>query len=165
VQILNEPKFQVARRVIGVKGANMKRIIEECNKSYCSGGNMSNEPVKLRLRGNGSGFLEGPDQVEDTAPLNLCVSSRDQKKYEHACQEVIKILKQVYNDYKFFDKKKLGVPKDSGQNLKVMRIESITGPSYLLDLMQNLKKEDNVYNVLYDNCGKKIVQENEFMDR
>lgn len=38
----------------------MKRIIEECNKSYCSGGNLANEPVKLWLRGNGSGFLEGP---------------------------------------------------------------------------------------------------------
>ena len=39
----------------------MKRILEECNKNYCSGENIINEPVKLRLRGYGSGFLEGPD--------------------------------------------------------------------------------------------------------
>lgn len=30
IQIDNESKFQVARRVIGNKGCNMKRIIDEC---------------------------------------------------------------------------------------------------------------------------------------
>ena len=37
----------------------MKRIIEKCNLA-CDGRSME-EPVKLRLRGRGSGFREGPN--------------------------------------------------------------------------------------------------------
>ena len=37
----------------------MKRIIEKCN-SICEGRSME-EPIKLRLRGKGSGFREGPN--------------------------------------------------------------------------------------------------------
>jgi hypothetical protein len=46
VGIENEMTFQVARRIIGVKGGNMKRIVRDTG-------------IKLRLRGRGSGFLEG----------------------------------------------------------------------------------------------------------
>ena len=58
IQIDNEKEFQVARRVIGSKGANMKRIIEECSEGFDKSVNPY-EIVKLRLRGKGSGFKEG----------------------------------------------------------------------------------------------------------
>jgi hypothetical protein len=48
----------VARRVIGSKGSNMKRIIEECSMDFDKNINPY-EIVKLRLRGKGSGFKEG----------------------------------------------------------------------------------------------------------
>lgn len=32
--------------------------------------------VKLRLRGQGSGYKEGPEKLESNEPLHLCVSSR-----------------------------------------------------------------------------------------
>eukprot|EP01066_Platyproteum_vivax_P014015 Platyproteum_vivax@DN6305_c0_g1_i3.p1 len=47
IGVENEKDFQVARRIIGAKGANMKDIVQQ------SGG------AKLRLRGRGSGYLEG----------------------------------------------------------------------------------------------------------
>lgn len=36
----------------------MKRIVEMCNKN--SDGSISHDAVKLRLRGKGSGYKEGP---------------------------------------------------------------------------------------------------------
>lgn len=45
--------------MIGSKGANMKRIIDECSQGFGPDINKY-EIVKLRLRGLGSGFLEGP---------------------------------------------------------------------------------------------------------
>mmetsp|Transcript_9776 Transcript_9776/g.12070 ORF Transcript_9776/g.12070 Transcript_9776/m.12070 type:complete len:101 (-) Transcript_9776:957-1259(-) len=56
IQIPNEREFQVARRLIGAKGCNMKRIISQCQKNMPQ----VSEVVKLRLRGKGSGFKEGP---------------------------------------------------------------------------------------------------------
>ncbi|KAF4744117.1 hypothetical protein FOZ63_021746, partial [Perkinsus olseni] len=46
IGIENDREFHVARRLIGQKGANMKRIVKLSD-------------AKLRLRGQGSGFLEG----------------------------------------------------------------------------------------------------------
>jgi len=72
IQIPNEREFQVARRLIGAKGCNMKRIISQCSKNLPQ----VTEVVKLRLRGKGSGFKEGPKQEESKEPLHLCISSR-----------------------------------------------------------------------------------------
>lgn len=58
IQIENDAEFQVARRLIGAKGYNMKKIVELCSKD--NNGNFLNDSVKLRLRGRGSGYKEGP---------------------------------------------------------------------------------------------------------
>jgi len=54
----------------------MKKIIEVCETKFAylniKGGNL----LKLRLRGQGSGFKEGPDRKESNEPLHLCVSSK-----------------------------------------------------------------------------------------
>jgi hypothetical protein len=57
IQIDNDSKFQVARRIIGSKGCNMKRIVRMCANGVV--GNAHNI-IKIRLRGKGSGFKEGP---------------------------------------------------------------------------------------------------------
>ena len=105
IQIDNEKEFQVARRVIGSKGANMKRIIEDCSKDFDQSINPY-EVVKLRLRGKGSGFKEGPQQLESDDPLNLCISSKYKDKYDYACSEMETLLKKVYEEYKQFYKDK-----------------------------------------------------------
>lgn len=65
----------------------MKRIIAECSQQFYSG-KFADETVKLRLRGKGSNFKEGPERMESQDPLNLCVSSKDPLKYNYACDEV-----------------------------------------------------------------------------
>jgi len=97
VQIENDQKYQVSRRLIGPKGANMKRIIKECS-------NGSNLPIasiiKLRLRGKGSGFLEGPKREECKEPLHLCISSCFYDKYLLAKKRVTELLNKLYADYR-----------------------------------------------------------------
>lgn len=92
IQIENDDDFRICRRVIGQKGVNMKKIIEEvCSKT----GGKAND-VKLRLRGQGSGFREGPNKEESADPLHLCISSKDIDMYNEACNSAEAHLKQVY---------------------------------------------------------------------
>lgn len=50
--------FQLAKRIIGPKGSNMKCIID----ATFDGRKMIPDYLKLRLRGRGSGFKEGPSK-------------------------------------------------------------------------------------------------------
>jgi len=89
IGIQNDKEFQVARRVIGAKGANMKRIV------------MQSE-AKLRLRGEGSGYFEGSGQKESSEPLQLCVSCTNGEQYKSAVRQVEELLKRVYDEYRVF---------------------------------------------------------------
>lgn len=120
IQIENEKEFQVARRLIGPKGCNMKRIVELCSRgSNCQG----HDIVKLRLRGQGSGFKEGPNKAESDEPLHMCVSSRFLDKYQMACKHVQELIQQVYAQYADFCRAKgLRDPR-----ISLRKSESISG--------------------------------------
>ena len=60
----------------------MKRIINKCKSKG------EKETVKLRLRGRGSGYKEGPQNKESDEPLHLCISAKNQKKKKKACAKV-----------------------------------------------------------------------------
>jgi len=89
IGIENDKDFQVARRIIGAKGANMKRVVKQTE-------------AKLRLRGVGSGYFEGAGQKESTEPLQLCVSCTNGDHYASAIRQVEELLKRVYEEYKVF---------------------------------------------------------------
>lgn len=61
--------------------------------------------MKLRLRGIGSGYKEGPDNKESNEPLHLCVSAKNLKVYKLACNAVEKLLNKIYEDYLAYLKK------------------------------------------------------------
>ena len=105
IQIDNDKDFQVARKLIGAKGGNMKQIIENCKEI---GENLEKEGygkikiqdlVKLRLRGKGSGFKEGPKHEESNDPLHLCVSSKYFQVYEKACAFTEDLVNSIYDQY------------------------------------------------------------------
>jgi hypothetical protein len=103
VGIVNEKTFQVARRIIGSKGANMKKIFKDTG-------------AKLRLRGQGSGFLEGTSQQESPEALHLCISAKKIDEYQMAVRKVEELLQGVYREYRAHCKQKdLPIP-----NLRVV---------------------------------------------
>jgi len=89
IGIEEEPKFKVTRRVLGSHGKFVKAIAESTG-------------AKLRLRGRGSGFLEGVEQLESTDELMLCVSAPDAACYADAVRLVRELLVGVYQDYHVF---------------------------------------------------------------
>ena len=93
IGIENDKEFQVARRLIGMKGSNMKRINKETE-------------AKLRLRGRGSGYLEGAAKVESPEPLHLCISCVNQTGYRQAVALVSELLLNIYEEYRRFCKAK-----------------------------------------------------------
>jgi hypothetical protein len=106
IAIDNDKDFQVARRLIGVKGSNMKQINKETD-------------AKLRLRGRGSGYLEGLSKTESPEPLHLCVSCINQEGYRKAINMVSELLESVYEDYrKFCKNKNLPIPAYLKVNLR-----------------------------------------------
>lgn len=92
VGIEDDSKFRIVRRIIGQGGENMKRIAEESG-------------AKLRLRGRGSKFLEGPEQQESMDDLMLCVSSQDKAGFEDAKGLVSELLRNIYHSYDVFCQK------------------------------------------------------------
>ena len=96
ILILNDKEFQIARRLIGSKGCNMKKIIDECKLLEPH----SNDIVKLRLRGRGSGYKEGPQNKESDEPLHLCISAKNKEGMEKASECINELLSKIYEDYK-----------------------------------------------------------------
>lgn len=95
---------------------------------------MSNDVVKLRLRGKGSGFREGPRQEESREPLHLCISSRFYDKYQLACNMAQELLFNVYEEYKKYCEKhrrELRIADPGAQTingvLQVKKNEIVTG--------------------------------------
>jgi len=118
IQIENDRSFQVTRRVIGPKGRNMKNILDACSKG-CVG--RTQEVVKLRLRGRGSGFKEGPNHQESDEPLHLCVSSPYLQKYKEACEMCKELLNNVYTKYKEFCERR----GKSKPHLQIRMVENV----------------------------------------
>jgi hypothetical protein len=96
ILIPNDKDFQIARRLIGSKGCNMKKILDECKILEPN----SNDVVKLRLRGKGSGYKEGPQNKESDEPLHLCISAKNQEGMIKASECVNELLNKIYEDYK-----------------------------------------------------------------
>jgi hypothetical protein len=147
IQIENDNEFQVARRLIGAKGCNMKKIVELCSRGR--DGKMVPDAVKLRLRGRGSGYKEGPYNRESDEPLHLCISSKYQDKYKRACILVQELIINVYEEYKRFCDRCGKTPMN---NLTVQKEESVSSrrnPGGLNGLNPLIK--DNHYNYNYSN--------------
>ena len=90
ILIPNEKDFRLAKRIIGSKGNNMKKIVDLV------------QGIKLRLRGKGSGFKEGPKNKESDEPLHLCISSKNIEEMNRACLLINNLLEKIYEDYKIY---------------------------------------------------------------
>jgi hypothetical protein len=89
VGIEQERSFNVVRKLLGDHGAHMKAIAE-------------NTGAKLRIRGRGSGFKEGPDNTEADEPLMICVSATSSNGFEACINDVESLLRYVHDQYYAF---------------------------------------------------------------
>jgi len=92
IGIGEDPKFRVAKRILGSGGIHMKSIAEKSG-------------ARLRLRGKGSNFLEGPQQKESEDDLMLCVSCEDVDGYEAAKTAVTELIESIHAQYRAFRQK------------------------------------------------------------
>jgi hypothetical protein len=131
IQLQDTGSFKVARKLIGPRGCNMKQILRTCTVG-CVG--PVENTLKLRLRGQGSGFLEGPQKAESADPLHLCISSCYYEKYVLAKQLVAELINNVYNDYKRHCQE-LGKPRFVPPPIKLS--ENVTTRQANWDLIQS----------------------------
>lgn len=110
IGIEEEAKFRVVRRVIGTAGANVKYIAEQAGPD-----------TKLRLRGRGSKFFEGPEKQESPEPLMMCVSVPNRTAYEVVTRLVREQLERVYDEYDAFR-------VSNGQSALRLRVRMHEGP-------------------------------------
>jgi len=103
----------------------IKKIIEIC-QNYVKNPSLiyQNDFLKLRLRGKGSGFKEGPEQRESEEPMHLCVSSKYLEVYNMACQLVEELLNNLYREYDNYCRK---TGRKYHTSLKIKRIEAFGG--------------------------------------
>mmetsp|Transcript_23878 Transcript_23878/g.45462 ORF Transcript_23878/g.45462 Transcript_23878/m.45462 type:complete len:356 (+) Transcript_23878:64-1131(+) len=88
VGIEEDATFQVVKRIKGCTGSIHKAT-----------------GMKIRLRGRGSQFLEGPEQKESTDDLMLCISGTDAQGYEACKRQVQELLNTIHDDYATFCRK------------------------------------------------------------
>ena len=108
ILIPNDNKFKIAQKIIGGKGCNMKNIINGCKSNPDESDN-----VKLRLRGKGSGFKEGPENKESDEHLHLCISSKNAEDMKKACLLVDKLLSDIHEEYKKYCEKNNVTPENT----------------------------------------------------
>jgi hypothetical protein len=94
--------FNVVRKLLGDRGSHMKTIAQ-------------NTGAKLRIRGRGSGFLEGPEQKEASdEPLMICISAATREGFDNAVEDIESLLAYVHDQYReFCQDRKLPAPKVS----------------------------------------------------
>mmetsp|Transcript_52406 Transcript_52406/g.97011 ORF Transcript_52406/g.97011 Transcript_52406/m.97011 type:complete len:516 (+) Transcript_52406:145-1692(+) len=108
VGLEDDDEFCLVKRILGKGGNNMRAIADSCN-------------AKVRLRGIGSGFLEGADGKEANMPLQLNVSCVDYEAYEMAVDRVVSLLRDLYKHYRKYIRSKGLPPPDLRVNLEEVR--------------------------------------------
>lgn len=98
IGIEEEPSYRVCRKLLGSGGEHVKRFAQTTG-------------AKLRLRGRGSKFLEGPEQQESSDPLMLCISAPDEAGYAEVVRMVTEHLENIYADYQRYCQK-VGLPSN-----------------------------------------------------
>jgi hypothetical protein len=84
-------EFNVVRRLLGQGARNVKSIGEELGAN-----------VKVRVRGLGSDYKEGPDGAEAQEPLHFIVSADDPGALEAAVARVQELVRSVQREFEEF---------------------------------------------------------------
>ena len=110
VQIENEKNFPVTKMIIGNNGKLLRKILLDNCINY------GDHTTKIRLRGKGSGYKEGPKNEESKDPMELCISSLNMVSYMRCSQAIENLLSQVYYQYYLYQCNNLSSEKNDKNN-------------------------------------------------
>ena len=131
VQIENDKNFPVTRMIIGNSGKLLRDIlVKNCIK-------YGDYTTKIRLRGKGSGYKEGPKNEESNDPMELCISSLNMFSYVRCSNEIENLLKNVYYQYYLYQCNN----KDKNSNEPIVMKKILKYP-YVVNRFNTLVKEE-----------------------
>ena len=110
VQIENEKNFPVTKMIIGNNGKLLRQILLENCINY------GDHTTKIRLRGKGSGYKEGPKNEESKDPMELCISSLNMLSYMRCSQAIENLLLHVYYQYYIYQCNNISLDKKDNNN-------------------------------------------------
>ena len=132
VQIENEKNFPVTKMIIGNGGKLLRNIlVKNCI-------NNGDHTTKIRLRGKGSGYKEGPKNEESKDPMELCISSLNLISYLKCSNEIENLLKNVYYQYYLYQSNN---KKESDNDVPVV-MKKILKYQYVVNRYNTLAKEE-----------------------
>ena len=132
VQIENEKNFPVTKMIIGNSGKLLRNIlVKNCI-------NNGDHTTKIRLRGKGSGYKEGPKNEESKDPMELCISSLNLISYLKCSNEIENLLKNVYYQYYLYQSNN---KKESDNDVPVV-MKKILKYQYVVNRYNTLAKEE-----------------------
>ena len=143
VQIENEKNFPVRNMIIGNKGMQLRNILYNNCIKY------GDQSTKIRLRGRGSGYKEGPNKEESKEPMELCISSLNLISFTNCSVEIENLLKQIYYKYYVYQcNNYIEQSKDKNNNNDKLKNETpivmknILKYHYIVDRKNTLIKEE-----------------------
>ena len=132
VQIEKEKNFPVTKMIIGNSGKLLRNIlVKNCI-------NNGDHTTKIRLRGKGSGYKEGPKNEESKDPMELCISSLNLMSYIKCSNEIENLLKNVYYQYYLYQSNN---KKESDNDVPVV-MKKILKYQYVVNRYNTLAKEE-----------------------
>ena len=139
VQIENEKNFPVTKMIIGNNGMLLRNILYENCIKY------GDYTTKIRLRGRGSGYKEGPKKEESKDPMELCISSLNMISFSRCSAAIEQLLLQIYYNYYEYQYKNFS-EKNKGNNNKMannqIAMKKILKYHYVVNRYNTLVKEE-----------------------
>ena len=141
VQIENEKNFPVTKMIIGNNGMLLRTIIYENCIKY------GDNTTKIRLRGKGSGYKEGPNNEESKEPMELCISSLNVFTFSRCSNAIESILLRIYYQYYLYQCKcylEKNNENNNNNNLDYLPIsmKKILKYHYVVNRYNTLAKEE-----------------------
>ena len=104
--------------IIGNNGKLLRDILFENCISY------GDHSTKIRLRGKGSGYKEGPKNEESKDPMELCISSLNMLSYLRCSSAIENLLLHVYYQYYLYQVNNSISEKKDKTNIDILNDKS-----------------------------------------
>ena len=143
VQIENEKNFPVTKMIIGNNGMLLRNILYDNCIKY------GDHTTKIRLRGKGSGYKEGPKKEESKDPMELCISSLNMISFSKCSAAIENLLLQIYYKYysyqckNYMEKKKIDNFNNNNKlGNTLINMKKILKYHYVVNRYNTLVKEE-----------------------